>query len=164
MASLKVLGALSFVEINPTIDTNAYQAGDVVGGVMTIPVGQKGGMLRHVKLVDNDAEAAELSLYLFRDTPTAILDDAAFAAAMTEADTRLLIDQPLVFATTDYLTLNAEKYAIKGGHGGVGNTGLGIELRPVDTNIYAYAVCTATPTYAALKLFWQFTLWRNDAG
>lgn len=158
MPGLKQNNHHVFYEVNPTIDTNAYSAGDVVGGLMTIPVG-RGATLRTVKLVDTDNEGAELSLYLYRDTPTTIADDAEFAAAVTAADIRKQIDQPLVFATTDYILLNSLKYAIKGGHGGVGNTGLGIECIPVGSNIYAYAVCTATPTYAALKLFWQFYFW-----
>lgn len=156
------LNATGFVELNPTIDTNAYSAGDVVGGLLTIPVGPNGATLRQVKLIDLDNEGAELSLYLFRSTPTAILDDAAFASNMTGADIRKLIDEPLVFAAADYNTINSLKYQIKGGQ--VDGTGLGIEVRPTDGNIYAYAVCTGTPTYAALTLFWQFTFWRNDSG
>jgi hypothetical protein len=72
-----------------------------------------------------------------------------------------LIDEPLVFTT--FTTINGEKKSIKGGHG----DGLGLQIPcvPVDgLNIYAYAVCTATPTYAALKLFWQFTFWPDRAG
>lgn len=157
--SLKLHNAHRFVEVNPIIDTDAYSAGDVVGGLMTINVGGP-ATLRRVRLVDNDNEGAELSLYLFRDAPTTIADDAAFASAFTEADNRKLIDRPLVFATSDYQTINSEKYAVKGSH--VDGAGLGIEVIPVDgANIYAYAVCTATPTYAALKLFWQFTFWTD---
>lgn len=162
MSGLKVHNTHKFIELNPTIDTDAYTAGDVVGGLLTIPVG-RGGTLRQVRLVDNDNEGAELSLYLFRGTPTSIADDAAFATAFTEADNRLLIDEPLVFAAADYITVNSEKSQVKGGHND--GAGLGIELIPVDgENIYGYAVCTATPTYAALKLFWQFSIWQNAAG
>ena len=157
-SSLKKYNNHHLIELNPTIDTDAYQAGDVVGGLLTLPCGPS--TLRQVKLVDNDNEGAELSLYLFRGTPTSIADDAAFASAFTEADNRLLIDEPLVFST--YTTINNEKKSIKGGH--ADGAGLGIECTPVDgLNIYAYAVCTATPTYAALKLFWQFLFWTDRA-
>ena len=94
-------------EVTPTIDTNAYTAGDVVGGLLTFDVcaAGGGGTIRHAWITDVHSEGADLTLYLFNATPTSIADDAAFAAAITIADLKNLV-AVVSFAGADFTTIN----------------------------------------------------------
>lgn len=82
-----------FIDLSPTItvDTDAYTAGDVVGGLLTMPIkaAAGGGILNSVLLVDGDGVGADLTLYVFRAAPTSFADDAAFAP--TAADLQALV-------------------------------------------------------------------------
>jgi len=125
-------------------DAAAYTAGDVVGGLMTftLPGVAGGGIINSVLLTDDDNEKAEISLYLFDEEPTTIADDAAFAP--TAADLKKMICGPIVFAAADFTTVNSLAYAYEGD--------LNYTFTADGKNqIYGYAVCTATPTYAATK-------------
>ncbi len=125
--------------VTPTIGTDAYTAGDVVGGLLTFALNELpggGGVLKQLRIVDADSEGAAGTLYLFNQQPTAIADDAAFAAAMTAADLQKKIATVAV-AADDYVTLNSMKY-------------IEMELDVsyfADGALYGYFVCTDTPTY-----------------
>ncbi len=147
------------VRLNPTVTVGAYGAGDVVGGLLTLPIGTNGAILRKVKIVDDSDQGAELSLYLFNTLPTTIADNAVFASAFVMADHLAIADEPIVFATTDYTTINSNKFAMRGGYNDP--NGVNVDLRPTDGNAYAYFVCTATPTYTALCLHFEFYFWPN---
>lgn len=136
-------GKTEQVEVTPTIGTDAYQAGDVVGGLLTftIPGARAGGMIRQIRLSDDDNEQAVLTLYLFASTPTTVADDAAFASAMTISDLQALLGIVSIVAG-DYTTINSNDVVFK--------NGVDIDFPALsDDNLYGYLVCTATPTYAA---------------
>lgn len=135
------------LDVSLTPDTNIYTAGDVVGGLITfpLPLGRtmEGGILQSVVLIDDDSEAAALTLYLFDAQPSAIADQAAFAP--TYADLQKLI-RPVAFASADYVTVGSDDYIIVDDINGV---------LPVN-QLYGYLVCAGTPTYAApltIRLF-----------
>lgn len=129
-----------------TVDTNAYTANDVVGGLITFNVANAAGsgVIRWARLVDDDNEKAELTLYLFNESPTTIADDAAFAPAI--ADLKKYIGK-ILFQAADYETINGNAVAILG-HG-VSTDYLNIDFTSSDGNLYGYLVCTGTPTYTA---------------
>ena len=140
-----------------TVDTNAYTANDVVGGLLTFNVANAGGggLIRWASVVDDDNEKAELTLYLFDQAPTAIADDAAFAPAI--ADLKKYIGK-ILFEAADYQTINGNAVAMLG-HG-VSTDFLNIDFNTVDGNIYGYLVCTGTPTYtAATDLTLRLGVW-----
>lgn len=131
------------VEVALTVGTDAYTAGDVVGGLITFDVGSpgNGGYVSRVKIVDDADQKEAYKLYVFDATPSTIADDAAFAP--TVADLKKLINV-ITIAATDYTTINGNAYAIKA---------LGADLVDFKTvsgeNLYAYLVCDDTPDYAA---------------
>ncbi|MCC6615944.1 MAG: hypothetical protein IT320_20910, partial [Anaerolineae bacterium] len=104
------------VDVTLTTDGSAKDAGDVVGGLITIPVSPNGqhtsGNLRKVCITDDDAQAAALTLYLFDSAPSAILDDAAFT--LTAANINKIIGRVSI-ATGDWVTIGSEKWVEKKG-------------------------------------------------
>lgn len=126
-----------------TTDGTAKDAGDVVGGLLTVPV-PAGGIIRRMRLVDGSNQAAALTVYIFESAPTSIADDGAFSSAIVVADHKKLIRTVSIAATTDYTVVNSLATAIK--------ADLNIEFWAANGNIYIYLVCTATPTYGASAL------------
>jgi hypothetical protein len=125
--------------VTPTIDTNAYSANDVIGGLLSFDVSTSrvnGGIINTALVADDDNEKAALTLYLFHAAPTTIADDAAFAP--TIADLKQLC---AVIAFSSYTTVNSNAYSLVEdiNNAFVSTTGI----------LYGYLVCTATPTYTA---------------
>lgn len=140
-----------------TIDTNAYSAGDVVGGLITLDVSSAGGggVIRRLMLIDEDNEGAVLTIYFFDAKPTTIADDAAFASAIVAGDMKKKI-ATVAIAAADYETINSMKIVTKDGDD------LNIDYETESGNLYAYVVCTATPTYAAAtNLTLRVTVWQD---
>lgn len=128
-----------------TISTSAYTAGDVVGGLITFNVANAAGsgIISSVRIVDDDNEKAELTLYLFRSSPTAIADADTFAPSV--ADLKAMIGK-IVFYAADYTTLNNNATVIKRGT----TDDINFEFTTTSGNIFGYLVCTGTPTYTAV--------------
>ena len=128
-----------------TVDTNAYTANDVVGGLITFDVSNSAGSgtIRSLKVVDADNEKAALNFYFYNELPSTIADDAAFAPTL--ADTQKLIGKISV-GTADYesLTSDDHAYALL-----QGDDAPDLDFQTDTGNIYAYMVAVATPTYTA---------------
>ena len=88
------------ISASPVITAGSYSAGDAVGGLITFVnaarVSGGGGVLKQVVLVDDAGQDAEMELWLFNATFTAIADNLAWAPS--EADLEKLI---CVVSTTD---------------------------------------------------------------
>jgi len=70
------------VNVPITTATSAYDASDVVGGLLTsaeVPQYAGGGELSWVRLVDDADQSEPYLLYVFKSTPSTIADGAAFA-------------------------------------------------------------------------------------
>ena len=130
--------------VTPTIDTDAYSASDVVGGLLTFNVHSPSGVgiLDNLRIVDDDNEKAACKLYLFNDVPSTIADDAAFAP--TVADLKKLIAIVSV-AADDYTELNSNAVAFVN----INENDAVMYSADGKGNLYGYLVCDATPTYAA---------------
>lgn len=135
------------IDVSITTDATAKDAGDVVGGLLTITVSPNGndcsGKITRLHVIDDDAQAAALKIYFFDSSPGAIADDAAFT--LTAANIKKIIGSVSI-ATTDYVTIGSERFAEKDG------TDVNIEFSAPSGTLYAYVVCTATPTYSASGL------------
>lgn len=129
------------VKVTPTISATAYSAGDVVGGLMTLPVknaesGKASGFISRVQVVDEDGVGAAGKLYLFAEKPAVIADHAAFSLAV--ADWHKLIGDPVAFSTYDAIgTFKREQV----------NLNPELAFNAADGNLYAYFVCDATPDF-----------------
>lgn len=134
-------------DIAITTDGTAKDAGDVVGGLLTIPISPNGqdttGKITRLHVIDDDAQAAALKIYFFDSAPASIADDAAFT--LSAANIKKIIGSVSI-ATGDYVTIGSERFAEKDG------TDVNIEFSAPSGTLYAYVVCTATPTYSASGL------------
>lgn len=127
------------ITVIPTITLSAYEANDVLGGLLTFTLPSHaagGGILGNIRINDADAENAAMKLFLFNAKPATTIADAA-AYAITAADQALCFYEWTI-AATDWQT----------------NTDGWVHDKPncifaADTHIYGYLVPTATPTYTA---------------
>ena len=130
------------IDVTPTIGTDAYTDGDVIGGLLTfaIPGANGSGIINRVVLVDDGNQDEPLDLFLFDDTPATIADDAAYAP--TAADHAKIIGKVSI-AAADYWSENSLSVAEKNdlNHTFEANA---------QSNIYGYLVANGgTPDYAA---------------
>ena len=74
----------------PTITAGAYAAGDAIGGLLTFAnaaaVIAGGGVIKSVLMVDDAGQDAELELWLFNQTFTAMSDNAPWAPSETDLE------------------------------------------------------------------------------
>lgn len=125
--------------VYPTITAGAYSAGDVVGGLLTFPIASDrgaSGMVRSVRIADNDNEKAACTLWLFERTPTTFADNAAFAPTYTDLKYCAAV---LSIGASDYTTAGTRAMAALHDRGA--------DFAIEQGNLYGYLVCTATPTY-----------------
>ena len=128
----------------PAITAGAYAANDAVGGLLTFAlagrqVSEGGSILVNVLIVDDAGQDAELELWLFDRTFTAMADNAAWAPA--EADLENCI---AVVSTED----SAQGWLAAGTP-----SVINIEcMRRIDlagTSLFGQLVTRGAPTYAA---------------
>lgn len=136
--------------VTPTITAGAYSANDVLGGLLSLDLGNGavGGYIHSLLIVDDDNEKAAFNIYVFDTAPTAINDNDALA--LTVADLKNLCPPVIAVAATDYTTHGANAY-------------MGMELlkkvpfRTVGGTLYVYVSPTGTPTYTATTdLYFEF--------
>ena len=125
----------------PTVTAGAYSANDAVGGLLTFAnagrVSGGGGVIKDLIVLDDAGQDAELELWLFRETFTAMVDNAAWAPS--EADLRKLIavirsrdGNWLAAGTPSALVVEvAQRYDLVG------------------TSLFGQVVTKGTPTFAA---------------
>ena len=77
----------------PTVTAGAYSANDAVGGLLTFPnaalVAGGGGVIKDTIILDDAGQDANLELWLFNATFTAMVDNAPWAPS--QADLRKLV-------------------------------------------------------------------------
>lgn len=150
---MPITGVTHTIDVGLVVDSgNAYQDGDVVGGLLDLNAlcgAGGGGVIMAVTLLDVDQQDAVFDLYFFDAKPVdssgdAIADDAAFASALSEASKEHLIGVVSIVAG-DYTTLGGDDYVIKGNP-----PGSDVEIKHGTGQLYAYLVLNgSTPTYTA---------------
>ncbi len=87
------------ISLTPTVTAGAYAAADAVGGLLTFANAARqsggGGLINKVIILDDAGQDAELELWLFNASFTAMADNAPWAPS--EADLRKLV---AIIATT----------------------------------------------------------------
>ena len=131
------------VSASPTVDTNAYASGDLIGGKLTFAdLAGKGQMLKIMTavIVDQAKQTADLDLVLFRDNPgaTTFTDQAALDVA--DADLGKVCGV-IAFRSGQTFGFNDNGVMVQQ------NVGLCTQL--VGTTLYGALVSRGTPTYAA---------------
>lgn len=134
-----------------TVGTDAYTAGDVVGGLLEFDVVESGGggVVGQIEIADDHDQKEPYKLYLFNAAPTTIADDAAFAP--TIADLKKLIGI-VEIAAADYSTINSNAWAQV--------RDINIWYSAQTGTLYGYLVADETPDYnAATDLTITLTAW-----
>ena len=130
------------IAVIPVVTAGAYSAGDAVGTIIPFANAARdtgaGGVLKQVTIIDDAGQDAELELWLFNASFTAMTDNAAWAPA--EADLEKLI---CIVSTSDgtwraagtpsaIVIEVAQRYDLTG------------------TSMFGQLVTRGTPTYAAV--------------
>lgn len=129
----------------PVLDTNAYQAADNIGGLLTFPVssgsqGSKGATIKRLSIIDADVEDAELFLHLFTAEPSAgvITDDAAYVPIAADLVLKIV---SFHIEAADYNDSASDSIATYELDTAIVFDGL---------NIYGVLECVVTPAYTAV--------------
>lgn len=142
---------MKILSATPTLDTNAYSAGDAAGGMLTFDFGRTGFntvLLKRAELLDDAAapDSADMSLHLFTDPTLAVADQAAFSVTQDEYNDGMYLGAIdfTSYAATPAGTNAAAVVAIRDAID---------RLLPVTNGkIYGQLVCNGTPTFAATQL------------
>ena len=131
-------------------ESTTYASGDVHGGLLKLYSPWTTGMVTNLRLFD-DQDANDFDIYIFKDQPSSIADDAAFAPTQDDL-TKLLFNT----SVTDYVTPGSAA-----GFAALDNLNYPYRLEN-SSFLWAYLVYTQTPAngYTAvdtLKL--SYTLW-----
>jgi hypothetical protein len=130
------------VPLTPVITGGLYAANDAVGGLLTFAnaarVAGLGGVIKDMIIIDDAGQNAELELWLFNQTFTAMADNAAWAPS--EADLENCIG---VISTLD------GTWRAAGAHS-VCDVEVAKRYDLVGTSIFGQLVVRGTPTFAAV--------------
>jgi len=131
------------VSQTPEITAGAYSAGDAVGGLLTFANAARrsggGGVIKTVTIIDDAGQDAELELWLFDRTFTAIADNSAWAPA--EADLERLIG---VISTEE----SSQGWLAAGTPSAV-TIDVSARYDVTGTSMFGQLVTRGTPTYVA---------------
>lgn len=145
---------MKIVYQTPTLDTDAYTAGDACGGLLTFDLGRAFStdtvLLQRAELLDDAAspDSADVDLHLFTDPAMAVADDAAFTVSQADYLAGKYLGK-INFATADYAatavgTNASAVLAVK--------DELARLIPLTNGKVYGQLVCNATPTFAATQL------------
>ena len=128
----------------PVITAGAYAANDAIGGLLEFADAARSPgshlTIRSIVVVDNAKQAGEIDLVFFRETFTAIADNAPFDPS--DADMAKYVG---------HIKIRSSDYADFVDNGGAtrDNLGLSISLVAAGTSLFAQAVIRGIETYAA---------------
>jgi hypothetical protein len=140
-----VFNTAARVRVTPAIDTAIYASGDLIGGKLTLsnacPLGQSGGLITDLVLVDQDNEKSAIDVVFWRKNPsnTTFTDQAPFDCHDTDM---LELVGVVSIAAADYVSFADNAVATK--------ESLALAFVPEDgRTLYACLVSRGTPTYTA---------------
>ena len=125
----------------PTVTAGAYTGGDAVGGLLefhnAVRLAGEGGVIKDVLIIDDNGQDAEMELWLFNSTFTAMVDNAPWAPS--QADLRKLL---AIVSTTDGAWFAA-------GTPSVARIEVSQKYDLIGTSMFGQLVTRGTPTFAA---------------
>lgn len=146
------------ISVAPTVDTNAYSTGDLVGPKQTLtgagacsttvgPTGLCGGIINSVTVTDLDAQSGDFDIIIFSSNPSAttFTDNAAFDIADADLPKVACVIQ----VTTDVLFAD-NGVAINQ------NAGCIFSAPATEGTLYAAVVVRGTETYSASGLTFRY--------
>jgi hypothetical protein len=137
----RVGGVTNEVCVTPTVTAGLYDAGNSVGGLITLPgafLSANTGMLQSIRLTFKSVQTAEFDVTFFSALPaTAFADHAAPAIAAADA-TRV---QPTIKLINNFSGL--------GTHTVYGSDSINRRVEEVGSSLYAVITTPGTPTFAS---------------
>lgn len=133
-----------YVSAAPTVDTNIYATGELVGGKLTFtpavrPVTAT-GVIMGVIMMDQSVTASDFDIVLFSSNPSATTFTDQAALDIADADlSKVIAVIPLVTANRYAFADNGVKYA----------GSIMIPIKGTVNTIYGALVSRGTPTFAA---------------
>lgn len=85
-------GKSTEITLNPVITAGAYSANDVAGSLLVFSLPDAfpvSGIIRSIRVVDDDNEKAAFKLHLFNAKPTLFADNAAFSPVVEDLKKRI---------------------------------------------------------------------------
>ena len=147
-------GVTREVCVSPTVSTGAYSAGNVVGGLITLPaafLSTNSGILQSVRLTLKSVQTAEFDVTSFSAQPATVFTDNA---APSIAAAAVALVQPPIKLTGASTGL------------GTGTTyGADAISRPINevgSSAYALITTTGTPTFASTSDVQLCAAWLED--
>jgi hypothetical protein len=138
----------------PVVTAGAYSAGNVVGGLITLPnvmLQANAAQLQSVRLTFKTTQSAEFDVSFFTAKPSTTFTDHA-APSIAAADVTLV--QPIIKLTNNSSGLGTDTVY------GADNIGRGIyQSQP---NVYAIVTTTGTPTFGSTSDVQLCASWRLD--
>jgi hypothetical protein len=136
-----VRSSSTLISQTPTVTAGAYSAGDAVGGLLTFAnaarVAGKGGVIKDILIQDNAGQDAQLELWLFSETFTAMADNAPWAPSTAD-----LLKKVAVISTADGAWFAA-------GTPSVARVECSQVYHCVGEDLFGQLVTRGTPTFAA---------------
>ncbi len=137
------VGQFGKFAVTPTVDTAAYGANDIVGGIQTIAnwarISGGGAKLKALSVYTADGEVFEFSILFFSATPAGGTYADNGAVTWAAGDAALYLGKVTV-ATANYVTLGGDSMA---------TVSCDLPLNIAATSLFALIFATATPTFAA---------------
>ena len=133
-------------QLRPIISTGIYASQDLIGVKLLFPsvvnVGDLGGFVHSLSIVDESDQKSAMNLILFSEDPTntTFTDNAAFN--IDSADTPKVLGF-LPIAAGDYVSFAGPKAIAT-----VRGLGFSFDLASAVIDLYGALVCGGTPTYA----------------
>lgn len=146
------------ITVTPTLDTNAYAAGDHLGSLMTLTEAlgiNRHGKLRSLTILDKAKQKSDLVVHLFQSSPTLTsLDNAALDISDAQMATHYIGSVSIsASAYIDLANCSVVTY---------GNLELILESLVTDRGtLYAILESQGAPTYAASDLVLKFGIERG---
>jgi len=132
------------ISLTPTVTAGAYSADDAVGGLLTFAnaaplVGGAGGggIINSLKIIDDAGQDAELELWLFNETFTAMTNNAAWNPSQADLRKLVAIISTASGAWFDAGTESAARIPVSQRYDLVG------------TSMFGQLVTRGTPTFSA---------------
>lgn len=139
------------IDIPLTVGTSGHTAGDVLGGLQTVDVGNvnDGSLLRRITVLGNGSDTPSLTFYFFDAQPSAILDDAVFLP--TWADQKMLVAWSTISTWESALNSIVRTQSDE----------VNVDV-PVDT-LYVYIVDNTGGTYSASQFHIRLHFWLDGS-
>lgn len=146
--SVTIIGQTTTITLHPTVDTNIYASGDLIGGKNTLSLAVRrnygSGIINRIEVIDQSKNSANLDVVFFTTNPTntTFTDNAAFDPHDT--------DSPFIICAANVTT----HLAYADNSSSYSNQSCAFKLTEQSQKLYMAIVARSTPTFTAATDLW----------